>query len=150
MSLSTNSGLISLGRNIIFVVFVCFVRGFGGVGRVLFLNRVFSPPHFDQTILQHCHLYVTCEPCIMCAAAIASLGIPKVYFGCFNERFGGNGSILSVHLSSDLQRNKYDISTGLLKEECINLFHRFYSHENKNGNIITSLLFILFIIYVCC
>jgi len=33
----------------------------------------------------------------MCAAALAKLGIRKVYFGCKNERFGGNGSVLSVH-----------------------------------------------------
>jgi tRNA(Arg) A34 adenosine deaminase TadA len=41
--------------------------------------------------------YVTCEPCIMCAAAIGMLGIRRVFFGCSNDRFGGNGSILSVH-----------------------------------------------------
>lgn len=33
----------------------------------------------------------------MCAAAIGMLGIRRVYFGCSNDRFGGNGSILSVH-----------------------------------------------------
>lgn len=48
-------------------------------------------------LLSNCDLYVTCEPCIMCAAALSKLGIRKVYFGCHNERFGGNGSILSVH-----------------------------------------------------
>lgn len=48
-------------------------------------------------MLSNCDLYVTCEPCIMCAAALSKLGIRKVYFGCHNERFGGNGSILSVH-----------------------------------------------------
>lgn len=41
-------------------------------------------------------LYVSCEPCIMCAAAIARVGIPRVVFGCKNERFGGNGSILDI------------------------------------------------------
>lgn len=48
-------------------------------------------------LLSNCDLYVTCEPCIMCAAALSKLGIRKVYFGCHNDRFGGNGSILSVH-----------------------------------------------------
>ena len=42
-------------------------------------------------------LYVTCEPCIMCAHALAIINIRKVYFGCYNPRFGGNGSILNVH-----------------------------------------------------
>ncbi|XVE68246.1 hypothetical protein DITRI_Ditri09bG0052900 [Diplodiscus trichospermus] len=46
-----------------------------------------------------CVLYVTCEPCIMCAAALSILGIKEVYYGCVNEKFGGCGSILSLHSS---------------------------------------------------
>ena len=44
-----------------------------------------------------CDLYVTCEPCIMCAGALSLLGFRKVYYGCGNDKFGGNGSILSIH-----------------------------------------------------
>lgn len=53
----------------------------------------------DHTIeiFKESELYVTCEPCIMCASALSIIGIKKVYFGCYNERFGGNGSILAVH-----------------------------------------------------
>lgn len=47
--------------------------------------------------LSHPSRYVTCEPCIMCAGALALIKIRKVYFGCKNERFGGCGSILSIH-----------------------------------------------------
>ena len=42
-------------------------------------------------------LYVTVEPCIMCAAALRHVGIKSVYYGCGNDKFGGNGSILSLH-----------------------------------------------------
>ena len=41
--------------------------------------------------------FVTCEPCIMCAAALRDMKIKTVVFGCSNDRFGGCGSILSVH-----------------------------------------------------
>ena len=44
-----------------------------------------------------CALYVTCEPCIMCAGALSLLGFREVCFGCPNDKFGGNGSILAVH-----------------------------------------------------
>ncbi|KAJ0681913.1 putative tRNA(adenine(34)) deaminase [Helianthus annuus] len=44
-----------------------------------------------------CYLYVTCEPCIMCAGALSFLGIKEVYYGCANDKFGGCGSILSLH-----------------------------------------------------
>ena len=50
-----------------------------------------------EDVLNKCCLYVTVEPCIMCAAALRFLGIPKVVFGCANERFGGCGSILNIH-----------------------------------------------------
>jgi tRNA(Arg) A34 adenosine deaminase TadA len=42
-------------------------------------------------------LYVTCEPCIMCAAALSLMSIRRVVFGCANDRFGGCGSVLAVH-----------------------------------------------------
>lgn len=50
-----------------------------------------------EEVLRECCLYVTVEPCIMCAAALRYLSVPKVVFGCANERFGGCGSILNIH-----------------------------------------------------
>lgn len=42
-------------------------------------------------------LYVTVEPCIMCGTALRMVGIKRVVFGCGNERFGGNGSVLGAN-----------------------------------------------------
>lgn len=47
--------------------------------------------------MQETDLYVTVEPCIMCASALRQYRIRNVFFGCGNERFGGTGSVLSVH-----------------------------------------------------
>jgi tRNA-specific adenosine deaminase 2 len=77
-------------------------------------------------------LYVTCEPCIMCAAAISRVGVKVVYFGCKNERFGGNGSILRVH-DGLAGVQKYDAIPGILCDEAINLFQTFYSTENRRA-----------------
>jgi hypothetical protein len=44
-----------------------------------------------------CQLYVTVEPCIMCAGALSLLGIGQVYYGAANDKFGGCGSIVPVH-----------------------------------------------------
>ena len=85
------------------------------------------------TELSKCSLYVTCEPCIMCAAAIAKVGIKKVYFGCHNDRFGGNGSILSIHADQELSIHSYEVIAGLLKDEAIELFQRFYESENRRA-----------------
>ncbi|KAL9686668.1 hypothetical protein QQ045_031061 [Rhodiola kirilowii] len=50
----------------------------------------------------NCNLYVTCEPCIMCAGALSFLGFKEVYYGCGNDKFGGCGSVLSLHSGSQL------------------------------------------------
>ena len=42
-------------------------------------------------------LYVTVEPCIMCASAMRQVGIEKVVYGCANDRFGGVGGVRSIH-----------------------------------------------------
>lgn len=50
-----------------------------------------------SSVFRDTSLYVTVEPCIMCASALRQLGIQCVYFGCANERFGGTGGVLSIH-----------------------------------------------------
>ncbi|KAB2600056.1 tRNA-specific adenosine deaminase 2 [Pyrus ussuriensis x Pyrus communis] len=54
-----------------------------------------------------CVLYVTCEPCIMCAAALSFIGIREVFYGCANDKFGGCGSILSLHSSSSEPQTRF-------------------------------------------
>lgn len=84
-------------------------------------------------ILRNSSLYVTCEPCIMCAALLGKIGVKKVYFGCMNDRFGGNGSILSVHNNTELSAHSYEAVSGLLKDRCIEIFQRFYESENRRA-----------------
>lgn len=48
-------------------------------------------------IVASCDLYVTVEPCVMCASALRQLGIRRVFFGCANDRFGGCGSVLWIN-----------------------------------------------------
>lgn len=49
------------------------------------------------SILNETDLYVTVEPCVMCASMLRQYGIRAVYFGCWNERFGGTGGVLNIH-----------------------------------------------------
>ncbi|XP_065191643.1 tRNA-specific adenosine deaminase 2-like [Sycon ciliatum] len=48
-------------------------------------------------VFKQCCLYVTVEPCIMCATALRLVGVWRVVYGCRNERFGGCGSVLDVN-----------------------------------------------------
>ncbi|SMN20809.1 similar to Saccharomyces cerevisiae YJL035C TAD2 Subunit of tRNA-specific adenosine-34 deaminase [Maudiozyma saulgeensis] len=82
-------------------------------------------------------LYVTVEPCIMCASALKQLGIKRVYFGCGNERFGGNGTVLTInkdHSTISLNENKtYDAIPGIYRKEAIMLLRYFYVRENDHA-----------------
>ena len=79
------------------------------------------------TLFSQCELFVTCEPCIMCAEALALLGIRKVYFGCRNDKFGGCGSVLAQHTG------RYACAPGLLEAEAVDLLQRFYARGNKGA-----------------
>ena len=78
--------------------------------------------------LKDCYLYVTCEPCIMCSAA---LRIGRVIFVCRNDRFRGCGSILSLYNTSSSGNDApYPITQGVLEEEAIQLLQSLYHREN--------------------
>jgi len=80
-------------------------------------------------------LYVTCEPCIMCAHALRLLGVRKVVYGCRNERFGGAGSVLALHAtpSAALPGAPYECVAGVMAAEAIALFHRFFATANPHA-----------------
>lgn len=91
-----------------------------------------------------CDLFVTCEPCIMCAGALSLVGVRRVVFGCKNDRFGGNGSILSLHDSAcgtcSGQVNKapgrpYQVLGGLQAERAVAMLKDFYACGNPNAPV---------------
>ncbi|WRX32951.1 Cytidine and deoxycytidylate deaminase domain - like 5 [Theobroma cacao] len=86
-----------------------------------------------------CILYVTCEPCIMCAAALSILGIKEVYYGCANEKFGGCGSILSLHSSalSHLSVQKFrKEKVSNVQEDCWPQKQSLFSEVSMNRGIL--------------
>ncbi|CAH0475393.1 unnamed protein product [Peronospora belbahrii] len=85
-------------------------------------------------VLAECSLYVTCEPCIMCAGALAHVFIKRVYYGCHNDRFGGCSSVLNLYERSALPNSNvhrgFSCVSGILKDEAITLLKKFYTSEN--------------------
>lgn len=78
-------------------------------------------------------VYVTCEPCIMCARILRHLQVGRVHYGCSNERFGGCRSVLEVATSSRIGEKPLEFKFGVREEETINLLRTFYSGENMNA-----------------
>jgi tRNA-specific adenosine deaminase 2 len=71
----------------------------------------------------------------MCASALRHLGVRKVYYGCGNDRFGGNGSVLSIHSDENHSNSSYLSLGGYMREEAIMLLRKFYIKENIAGKI---------------
>jgi tRNA(adenine34) deaminase len=71
-------------------------------------------------------LYVTLEPCAMCAGAIVLARVPRVVFGCTDPKAGAAGSVLGV-LGEPRLNHRPEVSGGLLAAECAALLQEFFS-----------------------
>ena len=75
--------------------------------------------------LTGCHMYVTVEPCSMCAGAIVWARIEKIFIGTDDPKGGACGSIFNIPQEKKL--NHYtEIETGLLREECSEIMKTFF------------------------
>ena len=75
--------------------------------------------------LEGCTMYVTLEPCPMCAGAIVQARIPKVVIGCMNPKAGCAGSVLDL-LHEDGFNHQVEMENGVLEEECSRLMKDFF------------------------
>ncbi len=95
----------------------------------------------DSWRLIDCDLYVTLEPCSMCAGAIINSRIKKVYFGASDEKTGAVGSVFNLFHDYTFN-HKVDFEGGVLEEKCEKLLKDFFvelrkikkieKEENKN------------------
>ena len=80
--------------------------------------------------LPDCTLYVTMEPCAMCAGAIVNARIGRVVFGVPDIRFGAFGSLFD--LSALPTNHTPTVEGGLLREECLALLRAYFKQKRKN------------------
>ena len=77
--------------------------------------------------LEGCTMYVTLEPCQMCAGAIVQARIPKVVMGCMNPKAGCAGSVLNLFQVEQFNHQVEQV-TGVLEEECSSLMKNFFKN----------------------
>lgn len=79
--------------------------------------------------LWRCELFVTLEPCPMCAGAIINSRIKRLVFGAYDYKAGSCGSVINLF---DLPYNhKPEVKGGILKEDCANLLSNFFKNLRK-------------------
>src|SRR5258707_14124196 len=80
--------------------------------------------------LTDCDLYVTKEPCVMCAGALVHVRMRRVVFGCADPRSGGGGGIINL-LQHPALNHHCDITSGVLQNECAVILQDFF--RKKRG-----------------
>ena len=75
--------------------------------------------------LDGAEIYVTMEPCAMCAGAIVNARISKVYFGAYENKSGGAVSKFSILTDSGLN-HKTEFEGGIMQENCANIIKKYF------------------------
>lgn len=83
--------------------------------------------------LNGCTLYVTIEPCAMCAGAIVHARLARIVFGARDPKAGASGSALTV-LNHPKLNHRAEIVEGVLKEHCALIVKQFFRARRQSGN----------------
>ncbi len=82
--------------------------------------------------LEGCTMYVTLEPCPMCAGAIVQARIPKVVIGCMNPKAGCAGSVLDM-LHEEGFNHQVETEIGLMGDVCSQMLKDFFKELREEG-----------------
>lgn len=84
--------------------------------------------------LEGCTIYVTLEPCQMCAGALMQSRIDRCVIGCMNPKAGCAGSVINI-LEMDGFNHKVEVSRGVLEGECSSMMKNFFRELRENTKI---------------
>ena len=87
--------------------------------------------------LTECDLYVTKEPCAMCAGALVYTRIRRVIFGCTDPVAGAAGSVMNL-LQMPALNHRCDIASGVLQDECATILQDFFRKRRNERGATTS------------
>lgn len=87
--------------------------------------------------LTDCTLYVTKEPCPMCAGAIVHVRLARVVFGAFDPKGGAAGSAINL-LQFPTLNHRSEITSGVREAECRDLLRSFFQEQRNKGQSLTE------------
>lgn len=80
--------------------------------------------------LEDCEMYVTLEPCAMCAMAMVHSRIAKLYFGAYDDKTGAAGSKLNI-FEKDMFNHNIEVQGGILEEDCSRILSEFFKAKRN-------------------
>ena len=87
--------------------------------------------------LQDCTLYVTIEPCSMCAGALVLARIPRIFFGAKEPKTGACGSVINIADHKSLN-HRIEVNGGIFAEECSALVSEFFQNKRKKNRVLEN------------
>lgn len=88
--------------------------------------------HLGDWRLEGCTLYVTLEPCAMCAGAIVLARIPRLVFGAYDPKAGACGTLFNI-VQDDRLNHRVELVGGVFRERCGELLSEFFAAMRGNG-----------------
>jgi len=95
---------------------------------MLALTQAFAAT--DEKMLTDCVMYVTVEPCVMCAGAILLARLRRLVYGCAEPKFGGVESVYTLMTDGKLNHD-CEVTGGVLADECAALMRNFFTKKRK-------------------
>ena len=86
--------------------------------------------HLKNKLLTECKIYVTIEPCLMCAGAIQLARIDTLYFAAFEPKFGACGSLYNV-IDDGKYNHKVKVYSGLYENEAQAMMKEFFEKQRQ-------------------
>lgn len=90
--------------------------------------------HIGDWRLEECTIYITLEPCQMCAGAIIQARIPEVVMGCMNPKAGCGGSVLNI-LEMPQFNHQAAVTRGVLEQACSDMLKNFFTQLRERNRL---------------
>jgi tRNA(adenine34) deaminase len=87
----------------------------------------------DNWRLENADIYVTIEPCLMCASALVQARVKRIIFGTPDSKAGGCGSIFNI-VNDKRLNHQIKVIQGVLKEECQGILQEFFKKKRVANN----------------
>ena len=99
-------------------------------GHAEFLAMRQAAKELDAWRLTDCTVYVTLEPCIMCAGLMHQARISRCVYGAPDQKAGALGTLYEVNADERLNHT-FEVTAGLMKDECVTLLQDFFATRRK-------------------
>lgn len=99
-------------------------------GHAEFVAMLQAAKELDAWRLEHCTVYVTLEPCIMCAGLMHQARVRRCVYGAPDPKAGALGSLYQINEDERLNHT-FEVTSGVLQDECAGLLKAFFAEKRK-------------------